>query len=122
MHEAPARLKHAFEWFGIEPKDTPERASCLTSQCIYFIQSGEYVKIGVARTGQAQQRMGVLQIGNPVELRVLKTFDGYLDAPAVERDLHNRLAQYHVRGEWFKLPPALLSKVMKSVCIEQLYE
>ena len=80
MHEAPERLKHMFEHFGIEPKDTPERAYDLcpyTTELdelvdigyIYFIQSGEHMKIGITR-GKPQKRLDELQLGNPATLTI----------------------------------------------------
>lgn len=74
---------------------------------IYFIRSGEFVKIGHCRHN-VKQRMGKLQIGNPTTLELLGVAGG---GPADERDWHSRFDKLRVRGEWFRLDSKLLRAI-----------
>lgn len=56
------------------------------------------VKIGWTR-GNVEARLKQLQIGNPLPLSILKTMKGTTHD---ETDLHIRLTNYHIRGEWFE--------------------
>jgi hypothetical protein len=67
---------------------------------IYFIQSGdsEFVKIGYC-AGEARARLGQLQVGNPLPLRLVSVKEG---GKNIEALLHDRFEHLRVRGEWFK--------------------
>lgn len=74
---------------------------CQAIGWVYFIRSGEtgLVKIGWT-AGDAEKRLKDLQTGNGESLRLL------MQTPGTQRDekaLHRRYAEYHVRGEWFRL-------------------
>ena len=60
------------------------------------------LKIGIAH--DPQQRMKSLQTSNPNDLCFLHLVKckGEAHAREVERDFHRRLAQFHIRGEWFR--------------------
>lgn len=75
---------------------------------VYFIATETEVKIGVARDPIA--RMATLQIGSAATLRLLGSMFGGAD---LERALHRRFAQYHIRGEWYRLEGALAAFIAK---------
>ena len=64
---------------------------------VYFIQSGDHIKIGYAIN--VVKRMDELQIGNPEALRLLGVMAG---KPSDERALHRRFNSDRVKGEWFR--------------------
>lgn len=67
---------------------------------VYFIQSGPYVKIGIA--DRPKHRLSMLQVGNPITLVILNTFK-VIRANQVERSLHEHFNDKWQRGEWFRL-------------------
>jgi hypothetical protein len=75
---------------------------------VYFIarsdwpEDGEPVKIGIAR--DVDQRLRNLQTGSPEDLFLIGTMVG---GKAAERDIHRRFHECHIRGEWFRMCPAL---------------
>ena len=111
-HEPPERLKHVFEFYDLEPAFTPERGNWLKDGrgFVYVIQCNEFTKIGVAEN--VDTRLAYLQVGNPYELRLLKTFPS-LNPVVDEEKLQSRFGRYHIRGEWFRLPPTLLHGLVR---------
>lgn len=73
---------------------------------VYFIGSGDYIKIGVAEDPHMLLR--VLQIAHPTPLELVATFACVDRAAAldVERKLHAHYASVRASGEWFKLSQA----------------
>jgi hypothetical protein len=67
------------------------------SKSLYFIKSGEFIKIGVAV--EICQRMRSLQTGNPNKLILLAEFK---NCGHMEGDIHFRLSNSSVGGEWFR--------------------
>lgn len=66
---------------------------------IYFIlHKKKYVKIGYTSKG-IEERMSVLQIGNPKKLKLWLCIDGDKE---FERVWHCLFKVFLVRGEWFK--------------------
>lgn len=65
---------------------------------IYFIKAGEFVKIGYC-AADPKARRAQLQVGNPVDLRLIAIKEGDMAEEAV---WHRRFAHLRVRGEWFK--------------------
>lgn len=65
---------------------------------VYFIQAktGGPVKIGWAVN--VDERLATLQTGNPATLHVLGVCAGDV---ALEAEIHRRLAEHRIRGEWF---------------------
>lgn len=70
---------------------------------IYFISSGDAVKIGISQ--DVARRLESLQCGSPVELTLLGTRPG---GEVEERALHQKFAHLRIRGEWFRLERDLL--------------
>lgn len=87
------------------PRQVPARlAGSPTSAAngfVYFIQAtdGGPIKIGYSATAEGVQgRLKGMQTGNPQPLVVRRMVEA---PPAYERQLHHRLAEWRVRGEWF---------------------
>lgn len=76
---------------GFEPDSNNRRC--------YFIQSGEFVKIGYSDKC-IKKRLSSLQISSPFELILLAVIDS---RQYTEKQLHSMFSKYHVRGEWFQL-------------------
>jgi hypothetical protein len=69
------------------------------SRWVYFVSDGiGHVKIGFANN--PWYRLVELQCGNALPLTLLATIKGGCD---LEKALHARFAEHHVRGEWFRL-------------------
>lgn len=75
---------------------------------IYFIgPEGGPVKIGF--TASLRVRLGGLQVGSPVPLKILATLR---DQPSsVERDYHERFSHLRLHGEWFILDHELQAEI-----------
>jgi hypothetical protein len=72
---------------------------------IYFIEAGNYVKIGMT-AGDVRLRLANLATSHYEDLRLLAT----IEAPAsLEFELHQRFAACRVRGEWFQKSDDLLA-------------
>lgn len=68
---------------------------------VYFLQCGDTGPIKVGKSGDPIERANDLNVGSPVELVLL----GAMRSPAQEREereLHERLADFRVRREWFE--------------------
>ena len=66
----------------------------------YALSDGCAIKIGRS-TGHPQQRLHILQTGSSRELRLL-AYTACTGSNSEAR-VHNRLARYRLRGEWFEL-------------------
>jgi hypothetical protein len=64
---------------------------------LYFIRSGQYVKIGISEA--PYRRIASIQTSNPDELEVLAVVEG---GAQLEAEMHRRFAALHYRGEWFR--------------------
>jgi hypothetical protein len=69
---------------------------------IYFIRSGQYVKIGVA--SNPWERLAKFQTATPERLELLAIARGGYKA---EQKYHRLFTDFHVRGEWFNYGPAI---------------
>lgn len=80
---------------------------------LYIIQHGdtEYYKIGYSNNPLL--RLIEMQYSNPEQLKIiaLKDTDDVLND---ETDLHNSIAEFHIRGEWFKLEYYILQEFIRS--------
>lgn len=75
-----------------------------------LIEGAGLVKIG--RSVNPRARLRDLQVGSPVELKLLKTIRG---GRASEIWLHLRFEAQHVRGEWFR-PEGPLGEWIEKGC------
>lgn len=83
---------------------------------VYAINSGGYIKIGVA--GSLKKRVKTLQTGSPHLLEVvfsITTEEASLDYE-IERELHTRLKEYRMEGEWFAVPFVDLQAAFMDIC------
>ena len=71
---------------------------------VYVIhaEGTDYYKVGIAN--DIQDRISRMQGSCPHGLTLVKTI-ACRNAAAKEKEMHSRLNQYRVRGEWFKLQP-----------------
>lgn len=74
---------------------------------IYFIRSGEFVKIGHC-VRDPIRRLEKLQVGNPVTLELIGLCEG---ERCDELAWHGRFGKLRVRGEWFRLEPKLFKAI-----------
>jgi hypothetical protein len=96
----PPRLAH-LERFCKRPDKKP-------SEFIYIIGCNEFVKIGIA--ANVHKRLKELQTGNPYPLRLYGHWKAG-EAVKEEAALHALLAPHQERGEWFKLPKAMMDRI-----------
>lgn len=75
-------------------------------EIIYFLESGDRVKIGF--TTDTKERISALSTASPVPLKLIGTVKGGM---IYERQLHKRFAAYRRHGEWFKLTPELRAEI-----------
>ena len=111
QHEPPDRLKHVFDWYGVEPQDTPERTALVnvpTVKQIYIIRSGDHYKIGIATN--IAERVNAMQTGNPIELELVASWPPARPLED-EAKLHAELAVYRGLREWFELPPDIVEQL-----------
>jgi hypothetical protein len=73
---------------------------------VYFVRSGDSIKIGHATN--FKDRLRTLQTGNENPLEVLAAVAGLN-----EYEIHQRFAHLRTRGEWFKAEPELLEFIVK---------
>lgn len=90
------------------PTTSPVVSVDWATACVYFIEAkgGDAVKIG--KTLDLKSRMLELQVSNHCELEVLAK----PNLPqAVEKLLHEFLAEHRIRGEWFKKCDAVMAVI-----------
>jgi hypothetical protein len=75
---------------------------------IYFVRSGEFIKIGQSR--QWKKRVDQMQVGSPHTLITLLVL---IEEQKLESRLHNWFRADHFRGEWFHSGPAVLAYIKK---------
>lgn len=64
---------------------------------VYFVGAPGRIKVGV--TADIERRLATLQAVDMEPLTLLATVDG---AHALERETHRRIADYRIKGEWFR--------------------
>jgi hypothetical protein len=78
------------------------------NRLVYFMVSGEFVKIGFT-TQDVRTRKTQLNTGNPEELQVIGSIVVRDDQD--DRWLHEELAPFQYRAEWFHLTPESRAKI-----------
>ena len=68
-------------------------------ETVYLVRSNGLYKIG--RTNDFPKRLKQMQTGNPYVIEPIRIYKTEHSAE-LESFLHNRLQQYHFRGEWFQ--------------------
>lgn len=79
---------------------------------IYFIQAGKNgaIKIGYTES-DISGRVASLQTASPEELHLLGSMEGDIQK---ESELHEKFADNHIRGEWFKPTIALKAFIFEN--------
>ncbi len=79
---------------------------------LYVMQSGKYLKVGIA--GDVTKRLAAIQTANPepVKLRHTREFSSRLYALMVEAEAHRSLAAFHVHSEWFSADLAHVRRIL----------
>jgi hypothetical protein len=75
----------------------------------YFVEVHGHIKIGIAT--KWKKRLSALQVSSPFQIKRLLVLDAYR---GFERELHEKFAEFHVRGEWFKDSPEIREFIAKS--------
>lgn len=65
---------------------------------LYFIQANGTGKIKIGRSKNPYRRLKTLQTGNASELKMIACIEGL---GWRERDIHQTLKKWRVKGEWF---------------------
>lgn len=83
---------------------------------IYIVKCREYYKIGITKQ-PVVKRLISLQTASPFEITVVAS-KKIKDIRVNETNLHKLLRDFHVRGEWFKLPDRIVDAIKQdlSVC------
>ena len=105
--DMPDRLGNTMIWV----ERNRNKPNPIKPMYVYIIRLGMYIKIGIARN--VRQRISAIQIGSPYEIVLLRCWQT-MNAREEEKWLHNRLDQYHHRGEWFRLPDHVLRGIIKA--------
>lgn len=100
----PSRLAHLASICHKANMDSKRKPS----EFIYVIGCNEFVKIGIA--GNVRKRLSELQVGNPYPLRLYGHWKAG-EAVKEEAALHALLSPHQERGEWFKLPKAMMDRI-----------
>lgn len=80
----------------------PARKSEPNSGLVYFVKSGDWVKIGV--TSNLTRRLAALQTGSPLGIKLLLTLSG---GKTLEQKFHQAFRELRHNGEWFWLADSL---------------
>jgi len=81
------------------------------SGCVYVLECDGFAKIGF--TTALRRRISALQLCNPKPLRFLVALCG---DRRLERSLHQRFAEHHTSGEWFRLSGTLAEFLRSKGC------
>lgn len=82
-------------------------------QGVYFVQIGEFVKIGVARDVRIRWLSPTDTPHEPIRRGFTHVPGDYEAAKALERTLHRRFAPTRHRGEWFRIHDALEAHIQE---------
>ena len=99
------------EWRDKQTWNSPSDDTVPPEGVVYFIRSGDFMKIGW--TKNLQLRMGSLQTGNPNPLTLIGWTDG---DQRLERHLHKQFDSLRLKGgEWFRYEGELIEYVEASL-------
>jgi len=83
----------------MEQKGIKTSRNIMNNTIIYFIQQGNDGAIKIGISNNFEKRLAQLQTGSPYRLKVLLTINGN---ERLEKQLHNKFAEFRLSGEWFK--------------------
>ena len=88
-----------------------EQNKVIETEYVYLIYSESNHAIKIGRAKNVEERLKSLQTAHPYPLKVLKTLkvSGGKAAIDLEKQLHQRFADYRLSGEWFKACEALMN-------------
>ena len=66
---------------------------------VYILYSHVHQAIKVGYASDISSRISTIQISTPEKLSLMFTFEG---GKELEQYFHDRLKQFHIKGEWFK--------------------
>lgn len=75
---------------------------------VYFVRAGKRGPIKIGWAVDPERRLKILQIANHKRLRLLGACAG---GAWREAELHVRLDEYRIRGEWFRPTPEVLAVI-----------
>ena len=108
------RLKPALDYCA---KRCIERINGL----VYFIEAGEFIKIGVSKRSALASRLNSVQVGCPFPAVLVGCVPSFRPFEC-EQMLHHVFGSHHFRGEWFRLTRSQLKKGVKSCGLEIIPE
>ncbi len=80
----------------------------MKEQFIYVIKEDETENIKVGISCSPNGRLMTLQTGNPRKLTLIHKFEG---THRTEADIHEKLKEFNIKGEWFKPPKGFLDSL-----------
>lgn len=101
-------LKELDPYILDETRDSLDRlnAAASVSAGVYFVRSGDAVKIGMS--GDIPSRIRALRTMSPLPLELLGAIPG---GRTEEAELHRAWAGQRMHGEWFKATPDLIGRI-----------
>jgi hypothetical protein len=79
---------------------------------VYFIRSTATGAIKIGKSVDPMKRLNALQVATAEPVELLGCMPDVLGGK-LERDVQGRFKKLHVRGEWFRAEPALLSFIAR---------
>jgi len=85
------------------------------SQYVYFIEATGLNRVKIGYATNPTKRIKDLDTGSAVNLELLGVVPGSL---AKERQLHQKFAQYRIKGEWFNYSDEIKDYVKENTSLE----
>ena len=114
-NEYTAKYQKSLKEKGLTRKyKIPVRETLVNRGVLYIIGSTSRnpVKIGITRGTTVDRRITALQTSHWLDLKVIYQTPVVSEVELLERELHKRYKDYRVKGEWFKLSPKKISKLI----------
>ncbi|MEU3522186.1 GIY-YIG nuclease family protein [Streptomyces sp. NPDC006654] len=84
------------------------------SSYVYIMGSDEWPYVKIGRSKDPTKRLWFVQVGSPVRLSLLATFEG---GQALEAGLHRYFERHRTTGEWFDLGDNAVERVSAAVSL-----
>lgn len=84
---------------------------CSELTSIYFIQTGDFVKIGRCKPYGIKARLAVFQTHSPYSVHLIRVIKA---DRSTEKTLHRLFSHLHHHGEWFRYSPEMLTTLEES--------
>lgn len=103
-------IGHEYPWSSLGSSVAIESFRCVGG-AVYFI-AGDIGAIKIGYSEYPLSRLGVLQTGSPIRLRIM----ALRRAPiSVERQYHEQFAAHRLHGEWFTRCPEIEAEITRLV-------